>query len=98
FSQMRKVYDLAVGADGTVYAAGDMGGPTLFISKNGGKNWKRAKRFDGEGSVEALCPLPDGRIALGIERWNALAPGHVYLGSADGTTWQNLDGDLPEGE
>ncbi len=98
FSQMKKVFDVAVSADGTVYAAGDRGGPRVFFSRDHGKTWRLLKSFEGKGSAEALCPLPDGRLALGTVLWNSFAPGHVYLSSKDQKTWENIDGDLPNGE
>ena len=69
----------------------------LFVSRDGGKQWRLLKRFEGKGSVEALCPLPDGRLALGVVRWNG-TPGRLYLGSRDGSVWRDIDGDLPEGD
>ena len=98
FSQMKKVFDVAVSADGTVFAAGERGGPRVFFSIDHGKAWKLLMSFHGKGSAEALCPLPDGRLAVGTVLWNGFAPGHVYLSSRDHMTWENIDGDLPEGE
>ena len=95
---MKSVFDVAFGPQGRAYAGGDDGEPVLYVSEDRGKNWKLLKKFEGAGSVKGLCVLPDGRIATGVVRWHAKAPGHVYLGSADGKSWENIDGDLPEGD
>ncbi len=97
---MRKIFDVAFGSGGRAYAAGEDASdtPTLWTSADHGKNWVNMKRFDGHGSVEALCPLPDGRLAFGITRWSGEVPGHLYLASADGKDISSLDGDLPDGD
>ncbi len=94
------VFDLAFSTvGGRVYAAGgDKKGPALYGSDDGGLRWREFQRFEGSGSVDALCVLPDGRVAAGVTRWNQKAPGRVYLSSADGKSWENINGDLPEGE
>ena len=96
---MKYVFDVAFGPLGRAYAAGeDNEGPALYVSQDSGRNWKLQKRFEGKGSAKGLCPLPDGRVVVGVVRWHAKAPGRIYLGSRDGQVWENIDGDLPEGD
>ena len=94
---MKNVFDLAFGPEGRVYAAGDDGSPVLYVSEDHGDHWKLLKKFEELGGAKGLCVLPDGRVAVGTTPWEAKAPGHVYLGSADGKIWERIDGDLPEG-
>jgi photosystem II stability/assembly factor-like uncharacterized protein len=96
--QMRKVFDVIVAPGGTVYAGGDQGGPALFRSTDNGEHWEKVRHFGGKGSVEGLCLLPDGRLALGVVRWAGTPDGEFYLGSADGKGWERFDGDLPPGD
>jgi len=98
-----RIFDAVFGAERTAYAAGQdwQGRPVVYVSRDGGKNWNLLKMFDGHGSAEALCPLPDGRLAVGVVHWNGRAPGSVYLASfdsADGFLWKDIGGDLPDGE
>ena len=96
-----EVFDVIFGREpGSAYAAGQDGrhDPVLYVSKDGGSHWTLLKKFEGKGSAEALRELPDGRIVLGILRWNNIAPGLIYLGSKDGLVWEEISGDLPEGE
>lgn len=93
---LRLVFDVAFAEDGTAYAAGDRGGPVLFISRDAGESWKLSKRFPGKGTVEALCPLPGGRLALGTLSWYHKAGGRIYMGRPQGD-WEDITGDLPNG-
>jgi len=97
---MKDVYDIAFGPGRHVYAAGGSHDemPVLYGSEDHGEHWKVLKKFEGNGGAKGLCVLPDGRVAVGIIRWHGKAPGHVYLGSSDGSVWENIDGDLPEGD
>ena len=96
---MKHVFDAAFGSDGRAYAAGeDSQGPVLYFSEDSGRSWKLWKRFDGTGGAKGLCVLPDGRVAVGVVRWHAKAPGGIYLGSRDGKVWEDVSGDLPEGD
>lgn len=97
FWGMKKVFDVMISKKGWMYAAGDLDGPALFVSDDGGKQWALARHFGGKGAVEALCALPDGRVAVGVLRWNGVSGGEVHLASADGRAWQKINGDLPEG-
>ena len=94
---MNCVFDLTVGSDGTVYAAGDYGGPAVFVWANG--QWKLVKKFPGPGAAEAIVidPANPNRIALSTVRWNNDAPGKIYLSQYQGQNWIDLTGDLPDG-
>ena len=96
--QLKIVYDAVISADGTIYAGGDLKGPVLYVSKDGGYHWKLLKRFQGAGTTEALCLLPSGGLAAGVLRPASRSGGRIYLMSSKTEEWQNITGDMPEGE
>jgi photosystem II stability/assembly factor-like uncharacterized protein len=96
FSRVRRIFDIAAAQDGNIYAAGDAPGPAVYVSRDHGKNWSLLKKISGDGTAEALCPLPDGRLAFSTVFWNGKAGARIYLGKND--TWQDITGDLPYGD
>ena len=97
--EMRKVFDIAVDPGGRVYAAGEMGHASLYVSEDRGQSWKLLKSFPEAGTCEALAldsRHPD-RIALSTMRWDGIAGDALYLSEDRGLTWTRINGDLPHG-
>jgi len=97
---MKKVFDLAVDPRGWIYVAGDYDGPSVFISKDHGKNWTLIKRFSKEeGGADALhifAKDPD-KIAVSTTKWHGDADGRIYYSEDAGESWTDITGNLPNG-
>jgi photosystem II stability/assembly factor-like uncharacterized protein len=93
------VFDLAIARDGALYAAGDQGGPVLYVSRDHGTHWKLLKRFQGQGACEAITLDPDHpeRMAVSAVQWSSQAGGKIYLTDDSGMTWADISGDVPDG-
>ncbi len=101
FSGSTWVFDVAVGSDGKVYAAGDSGGPSLYVSSDKGSTWTLLKKFTGNsGSCEAITIDPNNpkRIAVGSVYWSGWAPNKIYFTEDGGSTWTDITADLPAGD
>jgi len=100
FSQMTKVFDLAINPDGWIYIAGDMDGPAVFISKNNGRNWSLLKKFPDGNTADALLIHPDNakKIAVSAVKWFGNADGKIYESEDGGQSWSEITGDLPSGQ
>lgn len=101
FSTCNYIYDIAVGSDGKVYAAGDAGGPSLYVSSDKGTTWSLLKKFPSSyGFAEAITidPKNPKRIAVTSEIAGGWTPNKIYLTEDGGTSWNDITGDLPNGE
>ncbi len=98
-ADMSWVFDLAINSEGTIYAAGDHNGPTIFVSRNHGKSWEILKHFDGNGPAEAVTVDPNNpqRLAVNAVLWGGNAATHIYLTQDGGKSWRELKDDLPDG-
>jgi photosystem II stability/assembly factor-like uncharacterized protein len=97
--QMQWVFDVAIGPDGSMYAAGDSGGAKLYVSRNHGVKWSLLKSFETSralGSV-AVHPKNAALVAVSTVSWNNSAPNKIYLSKDSGKTWTDVTGMLPEG-
>ena len=93
------VFDLTVGQNGTVYAAGDSGGPVIWASWNHGDSWKELRHFPGKGACDAVCidPKDPSRVAVSTHLWDHWSGGKIWLSRDGGTHWTDITGDLPPG-
>ncbi len=96
---LKKVFDIAIGREGKMYAAGEGAQEALiYWSQDGGATWSRWFQKKDAGTAEALCVLPDGRVTFSTQRWGGFAGGQLYLSSADGKDIRNITAGLPHGE
>jgi photosystem II stability/assembly factor-like uncharacterized protein len=96
---LSKVFDMAFGKDGRIYAAGDNKDSAVIIwSQDAGKSWLKWFEAKDAGTAEALCVLPDGRVGFSTQRWGGYSGGQIYLASPDGKNKQNITANLPNGE
>ncbi len=93
------VFDLSAAPDGTVYAAGDAGGPVIYISRNRGEQWELLKRFPAKGAAAALAvhPQDSSQVAVSTMVWDRYAGGKIFLTRDRGQSWEEITGDLPNG-
>ena len=99
FVGVRKVFNLTVAPDGTVYVCGDRSGPCVFVSKDHGRHWKLIGHFGKEGSATAVILIPQHPevLMVGTTLWHDQTGGSVYLSADGGASWKDMLGDLPEG-
>ncbi|MFC1704254.1 hypothetical protein ACFL1E_05700 [Candidatus Omnitrophota bacterium] len=99
FKKMKKVFDLAITSQGWIYAAGDLKGPAIFISKDSGKHWQLLKKFSGLQAAEALLIVPGDplKMSASVVRWHGGADGKIYWTNDGGESWSDITGDLPPG-
>jgi photosystem II stability/assembly factor-like uncharacterized protein len=97
FRKMRKVFDLAVAPDGTVYAAGDFNGPSLYVSEDHGENWRLLRKFSKKGTCDAIIIHPNdpNQIYIGVIRWDGYPGGEIYASKNKGRDWTRLTENLP---
>ncbi len=74
----QSIYNIAVGADGTAYAASSNG---LFVSTTGGVHWSAVKSIGNQPVVQTVA---SGTVAY------AVAAVALMKSSNDGRTWQPL--------
>jgi photosystem II stability/assembly factor-like uncharacterized protein len=96
---MKDVFDLAVAADGSVYAAGSEAGACVYVSADHGHTWKLSRRFSPTGTCEALSidPRDPKTVAVGVVRWDDGIDEDVYVSRDGGKKWETVTGDLPVG-
>ena len=96
---MSWVFDLLVTQNGTIFAAGDAGGATVFMSSDHGITWRKVAALTTKGSAEALAvdPTNPNRIAVSAVLWSPGAAGKIFLSEDNGLTWNEVTGDLPQG-
>ncbi len=97
FRKMRKIFDLAVAPDGTVYLAGDFNGPCLYVSKDRGESWGLLKKFSKKGACNAIVihPKDISQIFVGVVRWDGYPAGEIYGSKDKGRSWTLLTENLP---
>ncbi len=98
-SEMSWVFDLVVTPSGVVYAAGDMGGAAVFVSRDHGETWQKLKNLVSVGAAEALVfdPTDEKTIAVSSVLWGAGAPGKIYLSADAGKNFKEINANLPDG-
>jgi hypothetical protein len=92
-AKTRVILDAIGASAGTEVAAGAAnGGPALWVSANGGADWKRAAlgapaplRTAGAGELAGVAHGPAGWVAVGTALTAAGAP--LVVSSADARTW-----------
>ncbi len=97
--EMTWVFDLMVTPSGVVYAAGDMGGAAVFVSRDHGQSWKKLGNLVAGGAAEALAfdPTDEKTIAVSSVLWSTGAPGRIYLSKDSGLHWEDVSESLPNG-
>jgi photosystem II stability/assembly factor-like uncharacterized protein len=98
-TQMTWVFDVAIGSDGSIYAAGDSSGAKLYVSRDSGVTWGLLGSFGtgrALGSV-AVNPANPQQIAVSTVSWTNAAPCNIFLSQDRGKTWQDVTGVLPQG-
>ena len=100
-SDMPWVFNVVIGPDGTIYAGGDAGGPTVYASNADKKSFHLLKRFDDKIAKAidgmAVNPLDAKMIAVSTTNWSGASPSKFYLSRDAGKSWETINGDLPDG-
>jgi hypothetical protein len=98
-TQMLWVFDVAIGSDGSMYAAGESGGAKLYVSRNHGTSWALLRNFGTGRALGAVAvnPKDPKMVAVSTVAWNSSAPNKIYLSKDLGKTWSDVTGALPEG-
>ena len=92
------VFEIKTAPDGTVYAIGDQGGASIYVSRNHGANWTLLKYFKNEGAGKgfSIDPTNANRMAISTVRWGGVAGGKIFLTEDGGTTWRDITEGLPD--
>jgi len=100
FDDMKSIFDMAITEDGVIYAGGGKGQPSLYASWDSGATWELMKQFEAGSSVEAITVDPNDprRIAISTVSWGRQGGGRINLSTDRGRTWQDLTGNLPNGQ
>ena len=98
-TEMQCVFDVAVAADGVIYAAGDSGGAKLFVSKDHGNSWRMVGDFGAGQALDAIAIDASNprHMAVGTVIWASKAPGKIFMTKDGANTWEEITGDLPNG-
>ena len=68
------------------YKQENLSGPTVAITRDGGKTWQRLAETNPPGLKEAVALLPGDRLLV-------VGPSGTSLSADQGQTWQKLDTD-----
>jgi len=101
-TDMSSVFNVVIGGpDGTIYAGGSQDGPTLYVSNPDKKSFHLLKHFDDKISKAidgiAVNPNDPRMIAVSAVHWAAGSPCKFYLSRDAGQSWEEINGDLPDG-
>ncbi len=100
-SSMQWVFNVVIDSQGTIYAGGDSSGPALYVKDFSKPSFKMLHQFTGGvgNAIDAIAinPLNPKMIAVGTVNWNSAGPCKIYLSKDKGGTWEEINGDLPEG-
>ena len=98
FNGMKKIFTMAVSADGVILCAGEDDGPVLYISEDRGEHWRLLKKFPVKGSCDAICLDPhNAKIwVIGTVRWGETPGGHIFFSADSGKQWADITGELSD--
>jgi photosystem II stability/assembly factor-like uncharacterized protein len=100
-NEMSWVFNVAIGPDGTIYAGGDKGGPTVYVSNADKQSFRLLKHFDDKvgNAIDGMAvnPKDPKMIAVSTVSWSNRAPCKFYLSHDAGRSWDVINGDLPDG-
>lgn len=87
------LFNIAIGADGTVYA----GGKELYASRDQGQTWKPVTHLRNNRSVVGIETHPTDPQTLWISDivWSGAAIGGIYKTTDGGQTWAEITGNIP---
>jgi len=98
---MSWVFNVVIGPDGTIYAGGDAGGPTVYVSNADKQSFHLLKHFDDKiGSAidgMAVNPKDAKMIVVSTVSWSDTSPCKYFLSRDAGQSWEMINGDLPDG-
>ena len=99
FNGAKWIFDIHVAKDGSVYAAGDQNGASLFTSRDRGKTWTKVGAFANAATAEAITtdPLDPATIAVSTQSWSGEGQKATFLSRDAGATWIDVTGNLPPG-
>ena len=99
FKKMKWVFDVAIDAQGIIYAVGDHRGAAIYRSGDSGKTWTRLHSFPEGRAAQAFAIDPNNpaRLALSAVHWGGDGPGAMYYSQDYGKHWVDVTGDLPVG-
>ena len=98
---MSYVFNVVIGPDGTIYAGGDQGGPTIYVSNPDKRSFHLLKHFDDKigNAIDSMAVNPQNAkmIAVSTVSWSGGSPCKFYLSHDAGQSWEFINGDLPDG-
>ncbi len=97
---MQWIFDVAIGPDGSMYAAGDVAGSAkLYVSRNSGSTWALLKDFGAGRALSSVAVDPSNpqRVAVSTASWTNGAPCRIFLSQDRGASWSDVTGVLPDG-
>jgi photosystem II stability/assembly factor-like uncharacterized protein len=92
------VFEVKAASDGTIYAIGDRGGATIYVSRDHGATWTLLKNFQNEGAGKgfSIDPTNKNRMAVSTKKWDGATGGKIFISEDGGNSWIDISDGLPD--